>query len=164
MIRKAMIILLTAILISGCGRGATRTGEEPAPPSREGGSAAPQVTRLSPEARENIGLKAVAGSRGPVRENLITTAVIKPDEYHMAHVSPLIPGKAVEVFAKLGDTVKKGQVLAKLDSLELGEKKAALLRARANLQVAERNYQREKELFAKQVSSEKDYLEAKGEY
>jgi len=164
MIRKATVILLTAILIGGCGHGAPRKAEQPAAPSREGGSAAPQVIRLSPEARENIGLKAVAMSRGPIRENLVTTAVIKPDEYHMAHVSPRIPGKAVEVFAKLGDTVKKGQVLAELDSLELGEKKAAFLRARTNLQVAERNYQREKGLFAKQVSSEKDYLEAKGEY
>ena len=55
-------------------------------------------------------------------------------------------------------------MLAHLDSLELGEKKSAFLQARTSLEVARRNYEREQRLFEQQISSEKEYLEAKGEF
>ena len=92
------------------------------------------------------------------------TAVIKPNEYRMAHVSPRIPGKAIAVEAELGDIVAEGDILAELDSIDLGEKKAAFLQAHANLEVARRNYRREERLYGQHISSEKEYLEAKGEF
>ena len=71
------------------------------------------------------------------------TAVIKPNENRLAHVSPRIPGKAIHVKALLGGSVEPGQTLAELDSLELGERKSSFLQARTNLGVAQRNYTRE---------------------
>src|SRR5262249_60655720 len=79
-------------------------------------------------------------------------------------VRPAAPGRAIAVQAVLGDRVEPGQVVALLDSLELGEKKSAFLQARTNLQVARRNYEREAGLFKQRISSEKDYLESKGEF
>lgn len=55
------------------------------------------------------------------------------------------------------------QILAVLDSLEMGEKKSVFLQARTNFEVARRTHQREGGLFREHVSSEKDYLQAKGE-
>jgi cobalt-zinc-cadmium efflux system membrane fusion protein len=60
--------------------------------------------------------------------------------------------------------VKPNEPLALLDSLELGEKKSAFLQSRTNLEVARRNYAREERLFKQRISSEKEYLEAKGEF
>jgi cobalt-zinc-cadmium efflux system membrane fusion protein len=68
------------------------------------------------------------------------------------------------VKAVLGDQVEPGQPLALLDSLELGEKKSVYLQARTNLEVARRNHDREAGLFRQRISSEKDYLAAKGEF
>jgi cobalt-zinc-cadmium efflux system membrane fusion protein len=48
--------------------------------------------------------------------------------------------------------------------LELGEKKAAFLRAETDLKISRRNYDREKTLYAKQISSERDYLAAQGDF
>lgn len=123
-----------------------------------------RAIRLAPEAIRTLGLQTALASSGGLSRELVTTAVIKPNAYRVADVSPRVPGKAIEVYARLGDNVKKGAVLAKLDSLELGQAKAAFLRARADLDVAKRNYDRLKTLYAKQISSERDYLTAKGDF
>ena len=47
-----------------------------------------------------------------------------------------IAGKAVEVYASLGDFIKKGQPVAVIDSPELGEAQSQYLKAKTNLQVA----------------------------
>lgn len=152
-----------ALFADGC-KG--RKLEEPTQnmPNQTEGATALQAIHLTPEAIQTIGLQTEAARAQELTSRLVTTAVIKPNEYRIAHVSPRIPGKAVEVYAKLGDNVKKGTVLAELDSLELGTKKAELLRAEADLNVTRRNYDREKGLYAKQISSERDYLAAKGDF
>lgn len=119
---------------------------------------------LSPEALAAASIQTQVVARQTLREEIRATAVVKVNENRLAHVSPRIPGRAVEVRALLGSVVEPGQVLAHLDSLELGEKKSAFLQARTSLEVARRNYEREQRLFKRQISSEKEYLEAKGEF
>ncbi|GIV03757.1 MAG: RND transporter [Fimbriimonadales bacterium] len=116
------------------------------------------------KARAAASIKTVVPAERPLGRVVRATAVIKPNEYRLAHVSPRIPGRAVEVRALLGKRVEQGEVLAFLDSLELGEKKSAFLQARTNLEVARRDYTREERLFKQQISSEREYLEAKGEF
>jgi HlyD family secretion protein len=80
-------------------------------------------------------------------------------------VSPKITGIVEELFADQGDWVKKGQLLAKLDAVELrarenaaraaknraqqdlGRAQADLGKAQANLGLAQSNYQRDLEVF-----------------
>ena len=149
--------IVLVLAISGCRAGKPEAPTEEKPMTAKG-PAALQLVRLGPDAIQTIGLQTAPVTVQELIRELATTAIIKPNEYRIAHVSPRIPGKAVEVYAKLGDDVGKGAVLAELDSLELGEKKAAFLRAETDLNVARRNYDRERALYAKQISSERDYL------
>lgn len=119
---------------------------------------------LPPAALQTVSFTTVPVERRGLEQEIRATAVIKPNENRLAHVSPRIPGKAIVVKALLGDPVEPGQTLAELDSLELGERKAAFLQARTNLDVARRNYEREERLFKQQISSEKEYLETRGEF
>ena len=119
---------------------------------------------VAAEALAGLGLETAPVERRRFGDEIRATAVIKANENRLAHVSPPIPGRAVEVRTVLGDIVPAGETLAYLDSLELGEKKAAYLQARTNLEVARRNYEREEKLFRQRISSEKDYLETKGEF
>ncbi len=120
--------------------------------------------KLSPEALETLNLKTASVELRDLGGEIKTTAVIEPDQTRIAHVSPRIPGRAIDIKALLGDHVQKGRILAELDSIELGQAKADYLKAKANLQVARANYQREDRLYKKQISSEKEYLDAKGEF
>jgi cobalt-zinc-cadmium efflux system membrane fusion protein len=119
---------------------------------------------LAPEALESQAFQTVVVERGVVREEIQATANIQPNAYKLTHVSPRIEGKAVKVIAELGDHVKPGDTLALLDSIELGSKKSNFRQARTTLLVNKANYEREKRLFEQQISSEKDYLDAKGAY
>ena len=70
----------------------------------------------------------------------------------------------MDILVQLGDQVKLEQPLALLDSIELGQKKSAFLQAMTNRDVDQRNFERQKGLFEQRISSEKEYLEAKGAY
>lgn len=79
-------------------------------------------------------------------------------------VSPRVSGVVKEVFVDLGDPVRKGQKLAMLDSVELGESRANYKKAVAMQKLARKNYAREQSLYNKKICSKKQFLEARNEY
>jgi cobalt-zinc-cadmium efflux system membrane fusion protein len=159
---RSTIAFSLLVLVAGCRQ--EPAAEEPTTAAARHTELGGERIVLSPAAVSGLNLKTIPVERRVLDAAIRATAVIRANENRLAHVSPRIPGKVVEVKAVLGDRVEGGQVLAFLDSLELGEKKSAFLQARANLNVARRNHQREERLFKQRISSEKDYLEAKGEF
>jgi cobalt-zinc-cadmium efflux system membrane fusion protein len=119
---------------------------------------------LPEAALQTVPFKTVTVQRRGLEQEIQATAVIAPNEDRLAHVSPRISGRVVAVKAFLGDSVEKGQTLAELDSLELGQAKAEYLKAKANVEVARANYKREERLFQQKISAEKEYLDARGEF
>jgi len=93
----------------------------------------------------------------PVRQRTLEHEIRAPGEvksnaYASAIVSPRIPVQVVRRHAKLGDTVKAGQSLVTLSSVDVAEAQGALI-------VAEREWQRVKSLGAEAVSA-KRHVEA----
>jgi cobalt-zinc-cadmium efflux system membrane fusion protein len=66
-----------------------------------------------------------------------------------------------EVRKNLGDKVKKGEVLAVLNSRELSDLKSAYLSSAKRVELAKANFEREDRLFKKKISSEQDFLASK---
>lgn len=138
---------------------------EPGTPRRRGEESEQRHQLTVPtQALEGKTFQTALVERRALRDELQATATIKPNEYRLVHVSPRIEGRAIDIQVQLGDQVKPGQPLALLDSIELGQKKAALLQAMTNRDVDQRNFEREKRLFEQRISSEKEYLAAKGAY
>ncbi len=77
------------------------------------------------------------------------------------NVAPEIPGKVVNLYVKEGDRVKKGQVLAQLDSeqsrLQYEQAKAGLEVAKASFSEAEKNYKRMKSLYDEDAVSQQQF-------
>ncbi|MCS6925246.1 MAG: efflux RND transporter periplasmic adaptor subunit [Candidatus Binatia bacterium] len=119
---------------------------------------------LSPQARQTVPVQVATVQRHRLAREIRTTAVLEADENRVAHVSPRVPGRVVAVKALLGDTVQAGQLLATLDSLELGQAKAAYLTAKAHYEVARTTYEREQRLLQQQISSQREYLAARSEF
>lgn len=193
-----LILLLAALGLASCrgeGRqsaaGSSQEAPSPAGEHSEGQEETHQV-RLSKEAQANIGLRMAVVKKTVVGEALAATAEIQPNADRMAHVSPRIGGRAVKILADLGQEVKRGESLAILDSVELGEAKSTylkaraelepaqsrlktlrarvkadaterLLKAKARLKLAQATYEREKGLFERKISAEKELLEARRE-
>jgi len=162
----AAAVALLVVISAACHGGSPNTfyEQKEGEPPEIGEKHAGERVEISREAVERASIEAVTVAAEAMVEEIRSTAIVRPNEYRLAHVSPRIPGKAIEVRALLGASVEQGQVLCELDSLELGEKKAAFLQSRTSLEVARRNYEREDRLFKRQISSEKEYLGAKGDF
>jgi cobalt-zinc-cadmium efflux system membrane fusion protein len=82
---------------------------------------------------------------------------------HQARVGVRVPGRISALRAGLGDTVKKGQVLALVESPELGRAKADYVAASAGADVAAQTAARERLLVERKISSESEWKSAEAE-
>jgi cobalt-zinc-cadmium efflux system membrane fusion protein len=87
---------------------------------------------------------------------------LNPDR--VAHISPLVNGQLVSVDVTLGDQVEVDQQLAILRSVELGQARVELNRTSALRDVAAQNRDRQEQLRAEGISSERSLLEAELAY
>ena len=88
---------------------------------------------------------------------------VRANQNKIALVGPIIEGRISDVFVDWGEPVKQGEVLAYLESVDVGAAKAAYFRAVAELRVADANLERKKRLFDEEIIPEKDLLEAEAE-
>ncbi len=87
-------------------------------------------------------------------------ATVGFDQLRTVHVSPRVAGTVRALEVDYGDQVKRGQTLFTLDSQELGEAAGAYLEAQATARLAEQTLQRQEDLRAAGVTSEREYEQA----
>ncbi|KYF87866.1 heavy metal resistance protein CzcB [Sorangium cellulosum] len=116
---------------------------------------------LSPAMLQNAGLEILTAGPGKVAATVTLPGEVALNAEAIAHVTPRVPGTAREVKKQLGDTVKRGEVLAVLDSRELAELQRELLAAKERLALAEASFTRHEALWHERISAEKEYLAAK---
>jgi cobalt-zinc-cadmium efflux system membrane fusion protein len=155
---------LGLLLLAGCGGGSKDEHGEDDHEGEHPGEHVEGVVHLEPPKLERAGIKTATVEVRPLAAQLETTGEVDYDENSLAHVSPRITGRVHRVAAQLGDRVAAGSVLALLDSIELGQAKAAYLTAKATEDVARQNHEREEGLFKDRISSEKEMLEARGAF
>jgi membrane fusion protein, heavy metal efflux system len=75
-------------------------------------------------------------------------------------VGPRVAGRVATIAVSMGDHVGAGTVVANIDSPDVGSLLASYTSAQAAESVAQRTYQREKDLFARRISAEREVLAA----
>lgn len=98
------------------------------------------------------------------KTNLSFSARIAADEERKAEVFPMVSGVVRSVPVKLGDKVKKGQLLAVVSSAEMAGFYKEIISSSADLSNAERTLSQAKELFKSGLSSGRELEEAKNDY
>lgn len=148
--------VLLWVLVAGCGE---------APKAVEGAKAAAAteatVLVLPQEVRGAIVLEVAAVDESEVRRTISVPASVIADPDMIAMVSPLIEGRVASVLVSQGDAVRKGQVLATFESMQLGEMAAEHVRAQSEAVTTASEYERIKGLHDGQVTSEKQLLAAR---
>ncbi len=94
------------------------------------------VVRLGEKEREALGLELATAGPGKLQIQVTLPGEIKLNEDRHAHIAPLAPGIAREVYKCLGDTVRAGEVMAILESVDIGVAKLDYLSKRQQLDLA----------------------------
>ena len=116
---------------------------------------------LSPEQRGLLQVDVGEAPRGHADAMISAPAVVRFDPDRMARIGPRLEAKVVRVPVDLGDTVQSGDLLAVLDSVDLGQARARYLTANALLETAQADFEREQRLAEQQISSQEELLEAR---
>jgi len=154
MVKLVFIFLCLLVVLSACSsekkepearrEASTESHTEPAkaPPSpakvhadKEGEAphghdeATGPVVPLTATERENIGLKTVAAALRPLEDVRRIPGEIKPHPDRVALVTSRTPGKIVDINAKIGERVQKGQDVIEVQSLEVEKLELDLIQA-----------------------------------
>lgn len=133
---------LTALILCSCGKGSGDKKEEAQTPRKNANpleitvnaELAKQIRVGEPTWKEVVGSFRVAGR-------------VEADERRITRVSAPVGGRVSELMAQVGETVKKGQVLATLRSPELSEAQSQLLKALTQQQSGQRAVERARQLL-----------------
>lgn len=145
----------------------------------------PKIT-VDPAGQRAIGLKTQVVTTGSVNQILTATGQVQAAENRAYDVNPRVSGTVSRIYVQQGDTVRSGQTLATIHSVEVANVLTRLLEDRARLQseitqartqyqgdiavqaneveLARANYQREQALLNEGITARKDYQAAKNTY
>lgn len=112
------------------------------------------------EVLKSIGVEIRTASPATIRPTLKLPGEIGFDEHTIVQVVPRVPGIVTSVYRHHGQHVKKGEVLAVIDSQILAEMRAQFLAAQKRLALARITFEREKQLWEEKISAKQDYLAA----
>ncbi|MET0613200.1 MAG: efflux RND transporter periplasmic adaptor subunit [Pseudomonas caspiana] len=119
---------------------------------------------LSAEQIKSAGIELAVAAPRSMSTSVTFPGEIRFDEDRTTHVVPRVGGIVEEVKVDLGQSVKKGQVLAVIASQQISDQRAELNAAQRRLELARLTMQREKKLWEDKISAEQDYLLARQAY
>jgi membrane fusion protein, heavy metal efflux system len=123
-----------------------------------------QGLKLNPEERQNIGLKTAPADLRPIEQVIKVAGVVRPHPDREAQVSSRVSGKVVGLFFKVGDTVKKGQRLADIQSAEMQKTQVDLIQAENKLTLAKAELDRVQGLVESKIAARKELIAAQNNY
>jgi RND family efflux transporter MFP subunit len=129
-------------------------GSPAAPPDAHEGASVPTtsaprpdvVVPFSEQAAERAGVTVTPVTVGAASGALRAPAVVEPNAYKLAAITPLIGGRITRVMVELGQHVQPGQIVAQIFSPELAEWQTRYISARAELEAHERELARTEKL------------------
>ena len=142
--RALTLALAATLVLGGCGNGKGDPASEAPPPAqveREQDGSVIQVDH--PE--QFVLTTAVAHNSRP---ELVVTGVVAPDVSRNVPVVTLASGRVVDIHARLGDTVQKGQLLLRVRSADVSSGYSDYRKAVADETLARTQLERAQDLYA----------------
>jgi len=150
----AMAVILggSVFAFAGCGRGGDISDAGAPPPLKVEKAEDANVFTV-----ENAGqFPLIAAVEHVAASELKTTGTVNPDISRAVPVVSLASGRVVEIDARLGDTVQKGQLLLKVQSSDISSAFSDYRKATADEQLARTQAERAKLLYDKGAISQNE--------
>ena len=157
---RLMLTMPILFLISGCKRGDDPSSvSSSATLQAEAGTqgktdARPDdsVVVLEPGMMKNIKIEQLKENVLPA--TLVATGKVSFNEDQMARILAPVPGQVINLQARVGDSVAKGQTLFYINSRDVAAAISEHLENRKDLELAEKNYALTKDLYEHQAASQ----------
>jgi cobalt-zinc-cadmium efflux system membrane fusion protein len=146
-----ILLTSTSVFLAGCGQGVDAKAEAPPPAKVEHESNVNLVKVDHPE----LFPLAVAVEHASAT-NLTVTGLVSPDVSRNVPVISLASGRVVDVRARLGDQVKKGQLLMRVQSADISGAFSDYQKAVNDERLARTQMERAKILYDKGAIAQKD--------
>jgi cobalt-zinc-cadmium efflux system membrane fusion protein len=158
--KRALLLLCAGALAfsAGCHH------EAPATEESKGPDAPPGQVWLTPEQVKEAHINIAKIAAQDVDDTVLTSGRVTFADVKVSHVFSPVTGRVMAVKALLGQKVNKGDPLAIIQSPDVGQFSSDLSKAVADLTAAERDYKRERELWEKHATSQKDFELAEDTY
>jgi membrane fusion protein, heavy metal efflux system len=141
----SVLVLAWCVCLAGCGdRKGDRKAEAPPPASVEHEQVENVVQVDHPE---QFALATAAAYESTSK--LTVTGTVNPDISRSVPVISIATGRVVEIHARLGDTVKKGQLLLRVQSADISAAFSDYRKAVADQQLSHTQLERSKLLYGK---------------
>lgn len=114
----------------------------------------------SDDAMEKVGIKTAEVTHGPIVEAVAANGEIEYDGNHISQMSSRVAGTVARVFKQVGEHVTRGEIVALIDSADVGRAKATFLESQAQFRLARTNLERIRPLANSGNIPEKQYREA----
>ena len=111
-----------------------------------------------------VDLQTVEVKRRTVEMAVQVPGEIIPNQNEIAVVSPFIESSINCVFVNIGDRIKQGDLLVCLASPEIGILRAEYDKAKAELSIKKKNYERKQKLVEENIISEKSFQDTELEF
>ncbi len=113
------------------------------------------VIRVPPAFAERIGIKTSVAVVTEISPVVHVTGVLEFDEQRIAAVGSRISGRVRQVKVIEGTRVEPGDVLATMESAELGKAQAEIFSVKARAQYADTDKKRKKQLLSEGIASQR---------
>ena len=128
--------------------------------------AAPPTTEvwLAPEQAVAAKLVVEPLEPQPVGGVVVASGRVTFDDLQVSHVLSPVTGRVVKIAAQPGQRVKKGDALAQIESPDVAAAFSDLAKAKADFGAAEKEANRQKELFDVHAGSQRDFESAQSNF
>ncbi len=150
---KSAFLAVAMLLLAACGgeRKPDPAAEAPPPAQVE---AAADANVVSVDNSDQFPLSVAVARKAS--SQLVVTGVVAPDISRAVPVISIATGRVVDIKARLGDTVKKGQLLMQVQSADIASAFSDYRKAVADEQLANTQMERAKILYDKGAISQND--------
>ena len=119
-----------------------------------------KVRLPGPESAAKAGVRTATPEVASMADGIESYAELAFNQNKLAQITPLVGGVVKSVEVDLGSIVKQGDLLARVTSVAIGEAQGAYVKALAEDRLRDKALERERNLRAQRISSEKDLQEA----
>jgi cobalt-zinc-cadmium efflux system membrane fusion protein len=112
--------------------------------------------RYSPDFARRAQIEFSPAAEGSLKPMVSVTGTVTFDPERMAAVGSRIAGRVSRLYKIEGDELKAGDLLAEIESADLGQAQAAVIASRAHAEAATANEKREAELAEAKISADRE--------